>query len=63
MEQIPTEIMTKSLDEWQLNLLTIFVITQIIGRAYQGLKVQGGLRGIINGIWFGANSPTNKDKQ
>jgi hypothetical protein len=55
---IPPELLNKPLNQWQLDLLTIFILSQVVGRAYKGLKTQGGLRGIIHGIWFGTNQPT-----
>lgn len=62
-EIIPPEMLNVPLDKIQLNLLTLFVASQILGRAYKGLRNEGGLRGLINGIWFGTNTPSTKGNE
>ena len=60
MEQIPTELLNQPFAEWQLNLLTLFVIVQVLGRGYAALKRGGGLVGIWKGIVFGTNTPDDE---
>ena len=57
MEQIPTELLNTNLKDIQLNVLTLIIITQVLGRAYAGLKSGGGLVGLWRGIVFGQNTP------
>lgn len=37
--------------------LAILILTPIMGRAYQALKLNGGLKGVWNSIIFGTNTP------
>lgn len=41
-------------------VLTFFLLTPMLGRAYKALSNNGGLKGIWNAIVFGTNSPHNK---
>jgi hypothetical protein len=60
MEQIPTELLNTNLKDLQLNVLTLIIITQVLGRAYAGLKNGGGLVGLYRGVVFGTNTPKEK---
>jgi hypothetical protein len=60
MEQIPTELLNTNLKDIQLNVLTVIIITQVLGRAYAGLKNGGGLVGLWRGIVFGTNTDKGK---
>jgi len=51
---IPTEYLTKPFQNWQLNLVSLFVASQVAGRVYTGLRSEGGLRGIARAIWTGS---------
>jgi hypothetical protein len=61
MDLIPDNLLNVPLKDLQLNLLTIFIVSQILGRGYSALKKNGGLRGIGSAIWFGTNTPTPTD--
>ena len=60
METIPPELLNTRLQDIQLNVLTLIIITQVLGRAYAGLKSGGGLVGLWRGIVFGTNTDKGK---
>jgi len=60
-EIIPPELASKPFSEWQLNLITVFIVTQILGRAYAAIRNEGGLKSILCAIWFGTNTPKKGD--
>lgn len=53
---IPAELATKPFHDWQLDLVTLFLIGQILGRAFTAIKAGGGLRGIWRAIMFGSST-------
>ena len=50
-------VLPAPLQKW---VLIFVVLSPFIGRAWYSLRSGGGIRGIINAIWFGTNSPTDK---
>lgn len=54
---VPDDLMNKPFQEWQLNLTTLMVASQIIGRGIKGIRGGGGIKGFFTGIWLGTNTP------
>lgn len=50
-------VLPPALQKW---VLIFVVLSPFIGRAWHSLRTGGGIRGIINAIWFGTNAPTDK---
>jgi len=48
-------------EKWRGPVTLAVLLSPYITRAYHAIATGGGLRGIINAIWFGTNTP--KDKQ
>lgn len=48
-------------EKWRGTVLVLIAISPFITRAYHAVVTGGGLRSIISAIWFGTNTP--KDKQ
>ena len=48
-------------EKWRATVLVLLAASPYITRAYHAIATGGGLRGIIQAIWFGTNTP--KDKQ
>lgn len=42
----------------QKYVLILVVLSPFLGRAWHSLRTGGGIRGIVNAIWFGTNTPT-----
>lgn len=55
--QLPEQLLTTNIKDWQLNGVTLLLLVQVLGRAFAGLKNGGGLVGIYRGIVFGTNTP------
>lgn len=41
-------------------LALLLVLSQVIGRIYQAIRLGGGLRSIVRSVWLGTNTPTEK---
>lgn len=48
-------------EKWRATVLVLIAVSPYITRAYHAIATGGGVRGIIQAIWFGTNTP--KDKQ
>lgn len=46
--------------KWHTTAALILPITMVMGRVYHTITTGGGLRGIVNAVWFGTNAPKNK---
>ncbi len=56
--EIPPELLSRPLREWQLNITSIAIAAMLLGRAYKAVRAGGGLRGIWRGLLYGENTPT-----
>jgi hypothetical protein len=62
MEEIVNQL-TGIIPPKYLSLLTaLFVASQVLGRILQAIRLGGGLRSIVLGIWFGTNTKTGKQE-
>lgn len=44
-------------EKWRATVLVLLAISPYITRAYHAIATGGGLKGIIQAIWFGTNTP------
>lgn len=44
-------------DNWQLNGVTLVVLSKLAGELFSAIRKGGGLRRIILSVWFGENVP------
>lgn len=44
-------------DKWRSTLTILAVLSPYLTRGYHSLKNGGGLRGVVQSIWFGTNVP------
>lgn len=51
---VTADQLNKPFHEWQLNLVTVFLIFQILGRVFTAIKSGGGLSGIFRSVMFGS---------
>lgn len=52
----PADLQTKPFSQWQLNLVTLGLIAQALGRAYTAVRAGGGLVGIWRSVVFGSTT-------
>jgi hypothetical protein len=55
--QIPVELLTRPLRDWQLDITTLAILAMGLGRVYKAIRSGGGLRGIWRGLLYGENAP------
>lgn len=50
-------------EKWRGTALVLVAASPYLTRAFHALTTGGGLKGIINAIWFGTNTPKPVEKK
>lgn len=48
-------------EHWRSTALTLAILSPYLTRAFHALYHGNGIRGAVRGIWFGTNTPKEKE--